>query len=179
MTNFQNVDGKTKPWVSQAAHALAQMFGLKTVGGWRASDPFPDHPSGLALDLMINDIPNGSATGQRMADYAAANASALGVKYIIWNRRSWNPQRGTWAPYTGSNPHTDHVHITFNSTPGTGIQQVVDGAQNLGSSVVSSLFDVDKLMNKVEGTTITLTAAAFGLVLIGVGVVLTVKRKKG
>ena len=44
-----------------------------------------------------------------------ANARRLGVSYIIWNTqmfRLYDVGRG-WQPYTGSSPHTDHVHISF------------------------------------------------------------------
>jgi hypothetical protein len=36
------------------------------------------------------------------------------VKYIIWNRRICNSkvQPWTWRPYTGTNPHNKHVHIS-------------------------------------------------------------------
>jgi hypothetical protein len=35
--------------------------------------------------------------------------------YIIWNRRifrAYNPGAG-WEPYSGTNPHTDHIHFSF------------------------------------------------------------------
>jgi hypothetical protein len=105
--------GPVKAWTEQEAYDIGTQFGLKTIGGWRASDPYPDHPSGKALDLMINNIPNGKAVGDAMAAWLIKNASGIKMKYIIWQRQSWNPQRGTWVKYTGSNPHTDHVHITF------------------------------------------------------------------
>jgi len=104
--------GPVKPWVAAAADFLGHMFNVKTIGGWRKSDPFPDHPTGHALDFMMG-IPEGNA----LADYAVANYQTLGIKYIIHNRQVWNPKQG-WHPYTStSNPHTDHVHITFNDTP--------------------------------------------------------------
>lgn len=112
--------GPVKPWVESAAYIVGPKFGVKTIYGWRASDPFPDHPSGHALDFMITS----KAQGQAIADFLQANASALGVKYIIWNRQVWEasgkPVAG-WHPYTSTdNPHTDHVHVTFNDQPGTG-----------------------------------------------------------
>ncbi len=42
-------------------------------------------------------------------------ARRFGIMYIIWNHQIWGtyaPQRG-WAPYTGSVPHTDHIHFSF------------------------------------------------------------------
>lgn len=39
------------------------------------------------------------------------------VRLIIWNRRSWNRDRGTWVRYTGTNPHTGHCHVeTYTGT---------------------------------------------------------------
>ncbi len=98
--------------VATLANEIGGMFKLKTIGGWRATDPFPDHPSGRAVDLMINNIPNGKATGQAIADYLVANDKKYRVDYIIWNERSWNSRRRTWQIYGGTNPHTDHVHVT-------------------------------------------------------------------
>lgn len=108
--NLPNV----QPPVVAAANEIGSKFGLKTIGGWRKTDKYPDHPSGLALDLMVNNMPNSQALGDAIAEYLIANAARLNLKYLIWNRRSWNPTRKTWAPYTSTdNPHTDHVHATF------------------------------------------------------------------
>lgn len=43
----------------------------------------------------------------------------LGIQYIIWNHRIWGSYSASqgWRTYTGSNPHTDHVHFSF-SWPG-------------------------------------------------------------
>lgn len=108
--NLPNV----QPPVVAAANEIGGKFGLKTIGGWRKYDQFPDHPNGLALDLMINNMPNGHALGDQIAQYLIDNAKRLNLKYLIWNRRTWNTERGTWKPYTSTdNPHTDHVHATF------------------------------------------------------------------
>lgn len=109
--------GPVKAWTAQVAELIGTRFGLKTIGGWRASDPYPDHPGGYALDLMIDDMPGGAALGQQIADFLVANWRELKVRYVIWNRRVWSVSRIAegWRPYTGTNPHTDHVHLTVNA----------------------------------------------------------------
>ena len=105
--------GPVKPDVQAAAYEIGPKFGIKTIYGW-APGQF-DHPKGLALDFMINTPGLGKPVGDALAAYVLANAARLNVKYVIWYRRSWNPQRGTWVAYSGDSPHTDHVHVSFNS----------------------------------------------------------------
>jgi hypothetical protein len=158
------------PWVQAAADFLGAKFGIKTIGGYRPSDPYPDHPGGKALDLMTYD-------GGPLAEYAAANADALGVDYIIWNRRSWNSKRRAWAPYTGSNPHTDHVHITFHTKPptGGGLTNLTNTVGQAATSAVGWTFDVDKAAKRAEGATLTVVAAVLGVSLIGAGILYAIK----
>ncbi len=44
-----------------------------------------------------------------------AMARRLGIMYMVWNKQIWRSYRSpdTWSAYTGSNPHTDHVHFSF------------------------------------------------------------------
>lgn len=105
--------GAVKPHVEAAANEIGPRFGVRTIHGW-AVGQF-DHPRGLALDLMINNLTNGKSVGDAIAAYAITNAARLKIKYIIWYRRSWNPQRRTWVSYYGVSPHTDHVHLSFTS----------------------------------------------------------------
>ncbi|PRY55858.1 peptidoglycan hydrolase-like protein with peptidoglycan-binding domain [Knoellia remsis] len=84
-----------------------------------------EHGEGRALDWMVNaNDPNGLAVGNAITRWLSAPdsqgrpgamARRLGINYIIWNRQQWrsyDPARG-WAAYTGSSPHTDHIHISF------------------------------------------------------------------
>lgn len=98
---------------------------VSDVGGYRATDPHPDHPSGRAVDIMIpggGRSSMGVALGDQAAAYLMENAEAYGVQYLIWRQRIWvagkDPvvapaqwrmmsDRGDWT----SN-HMDHVHIT-------------------------------------------------------------------
>ena len=102
--------GAVKPWVKSAAEEIGPKFGISVIYGW-AVGQF-DHPKGLALDFMTF---KDTAKGQQVANYAVANASRLSVTYVIWNRQIWDAKRG-WHRYTGFNPHTDHVHVSFQKT---------------------------------------------------------------
>jgi len=44
-----------------------------------------------------------------------ANARRLGIMYMVWNRKIWGSYKASqgWRKYTGSHPHTDHVHFSF------------------------------------------------------------------
>lgn len=73
-----------------------------------AASPNSDHNTGLAVDITAESV----AHGDELA------AGALGdsrTKYVIWNRRIWNAERGdvAWRAYTGASPHTEHVHISI------------------------------------------------------------------
>ncbi len=169
------------PRTATVGDELMQMFGLRTIGGWRKSDPYPDHPGGYALDLMTNDIGGPklrNPKGDAIANYLIANADRIGVDYIIWNGQSWNSRRRTWAKYSGSNPHTDHVHLTLLKSAaanGAYTPMSLGDVGSLGTGVASKLFDIDGFMQKAQGTSMTLGAAMFGIVLIGTGLVLAVR----
>ena len=83
-----------------------------------------EHPKGRACDFAADkngfggDATGSSRTyGNRLADYFIANASRLGVLYVIWFRRIWLPSSG-WKSYSGaggdpSSDHTNHVHLSM------------------------------------------------------------------
>jgi hypothetical protein len=178
-----NDPGKLLPWTLADAKALGAKFGLKTIGGWRADGGgFNDHPSGRALDLMINDIPNGRAVGDAIVAELTAHPAEYDVDYVIWDGRSWNPRRGTWVPYTDTaDPHTSHVHLsTLTTAPTKSLGSIVPTSlTGVGSSLLQGSFSLDGLMKQVEGTSFTLVAGLFGVALLGVGVVLALKPRKG
>lgn len=86
-----------------------------------------DHKRGLALDFMTYELGGGVNSpgprrdwiGHSIAKYVIANRVRLNVSYVIWNRRiasaASNPP-WSWRAYTGSNPHIDHVHVSFEPT---------------------------------------------------------------
>ncbi|MDT8915792.1 hypothetical protein [Amycolatopsis sp. PS_44_ISF1] len=44
---------------------------------------------------------------------AAGDPRLAGGGYVIWNRRITSDDFSRWTPYNGSNPHTQHVHVSF------------------------------------------------------------------
>jgi len=62
----------------------------------------------------------------------AANARRLGVMYVIWNKRIWGAYAANsgWRTYNGSNPHTDHVHISLSRAGGAGTTSFWTGKVN-------------------------------------------------
>lgn len=64
------------------------------------------HGTGRALDIMVPD----KQTGDLIFLAVAKKAPWNGVQYVIWHGHSWHPGEAL-KRYTGSNPHTDHLHI--------------------------------------------------------------------
>ncbi len=100
---------------------------LQIIGGWRPSDPYPDHPSGRATDIMM---PEGCATtasnlalGTSIAEFFMKNHDKFHVQYIIWQQRIWNAEteipkaaaqwRGMSDRGSCTANHQDHVHVSF------------------------------------------------------------------
>ena len=129
-------DPVDKPGATKLANLIRTTYGAdQVIGISRPGDcaALPsEHAEGRALDWMLN--------ASNAADFATAKtflhwllatddqgnryamARRLGVMYIIWNKRMWrayDPARG-WAPYTGSVPHTDHIHISLSLDGATG-----------------------------------------------------------
>ncbi len=84
-----------------------------------------EHYDGRAWDWMLNvSNPDQEAVAQSVLTWltapdsqgrAGAMARRFGIMYIIHNRKMWrayDTARG-WADYTGSSPHTDHIHFSF------------------------------------------------------------------
>lgn len=97
------------PHVAVEAQYIASTWGLE-VGGFATSGHVAnsDHYTGHALDAMTSNL----AIGGEIVNYYITNYKAKRIKYVIWQRRIWTPGQG-WHPYHGSNPHTNHVHLSF------------------------------------------------------------------
>ncbi|WP_409492392.1 hypothetical protein [Amycolatopsis sp. cmx-11-12] len=103
----------TKPHVAQVGNHVKAKFGVKSVGGVAGRANASDHPSGLALDFMVD-----AATGNAIADYLLANQKDFGVSYVIWRQR-YNDGSGwdTMEDRGGATAnHMDHVHVSFSKS---------------------------------------------------------------
>jgi hypothetical protein len=103
------------PMASQTWNDYSKEFkGVTNLGIWGDKSHKArksDHNTGDALDLGITDLNQGSAVAQQIL----ADAKNRNVKYVIFNKQIWNPSiSNEWRPYKGEDPHTGHVHISFN-----------------------------------------------------------------
>lgn len=137
-------DPRVAPHVREAAKEIRDKFGITNIGGFASSGHISnsDHYTGHALDVM-------TFNGTPVEQWALANGARLGVKYTIWNRRYKEPD-GTDTPYSGGSPHTDHVHISFNRSAGTGpiVDAIAGGgqAQNERAGCAKLLIDMFGLL---------------------------------
>ncbi|MEU3768569.1 hypothetical protein AB0E55_26225 [Amycolatopsis keratiniphila] len=100
----------TKPHVAQVGNHVKAKFGVTNVGGVAGRANASDHPSGLALDFMVD-----TATGNAIAEYLMANQKDFGITYVIWRQR-YNDGSGwdTMEDRGGATAnHMDHVHVSF------------------------------------------------------------------
>jgi len=103
------------PIAEQTWQEISSQFqGVKNYGIWgdkAHQKKVSDHNTGDALDIGILGVDQGTQIAQKLIK----EAQDKNVKYIIWNKQIWNPSvSDSWRPYNGDNPHTDHVHVSFN-----------------------------------------------------------------
>ena len=68
-----------------------------------------------------------------------ANFRRLGIVVVIWNSQVFESYGDdpSWQPYTGSNPHTDHIHFSL-SSPGCGQRRGGAGCPAQATAVVAA-----------------------------------------
>lgn len=77
-------------------------------------NPKSDHELGNAYDLT-HDPRAGCDVGVLAEMLRQRNDGR--VKYIIFARRIWTPSISrSWRPYTGTNPHTSHMHVSIHTS---------------------------------------------------------------
>ena len=139
--------GPVKPHVKAAAEEVGNKFNVSRIYGFgqRPGNSTSDHPLGLALDYVSS-----GSQGDAIASYVQANYQRLSVKYIIWEQRVWYPGK-QWAHMADrgsiSANHFDHVHVSFNATPGTG-GAVIDQA---GFDITDPLGAINGFIESMKG----------------------------
>ena len=118
IANITNSSGAVSAQTQAAADAVVSNVpgaaGI-TLGGTRPSATDPGgHPSGLALDYMaLAD----TALGNAIVQYHIANWDALGVEYLIYQRRYLASPGGSWSYMEDrgsvTQNHMDHVHVNY------------------------------------------------------------------
>jgi hypothetical protein len=103
--------------------AIDRMFGpFAAIGCYRPGTD-GEHPLGRACDFMLDSggvMPSASNVqlGYEIAAWAQANASRLGIMYIIYRQKIWDIRMASsgWVPMADRGSitanHFDHVHIS-------------------------------------------------------------------
>ncbi len=102
-------------------NAIDQEWGpFITIGCYRPGDP-RDHGVGKACDFMESSggvMPTAArqAHGDQVAAWCIANASRLGIKYVIWKQRIYDMRSPGWTQMEDRGGitanHFDHVHVS-------------------------------------------------------------------
>jgi peptidoglycan hydrolase-like protein with peptidoglycan-binding domain len=125
----QLCDPHAKPGVVAFAQLMVGTYKVGSAAPWymerNCNNGVTEHSDGRAWDWMLNvDKPQEKAIADAVTQWLSAPdaqgrpgamARRFGIMYIIWNKKMWrayDPGRG-WAVYTGSAPHTDHIHFSF------------------------------------------------------------------
>jgi peptidoglycan hydrolase-like protein with peptidoglycan-binding domain len=128
--NGQKVcDPHAKPGVVAFAELMVSHYKVGSAQPWymerSCNNGVTEHSDGRAWDWMLSvDNKDQKAIADSVVAWLSAPdaqgrpgamARRFGIMYIIWNKKMWrayDPGRG-WAAYTGSAPHTDHIHFSF------------------------------------------------------------------
>lgn len=82
-----------------------------------ASDHNPNDANVVCARDFTHDPGSGADMHRISRRIVAVRPPAL--KYVIWNRQIWSRARASegWRRYTGSNPHTKHMHVSVGRGP--------------------------------------------------------------
>ena len=111
------------PRMRRVKDAIDRRFGPFPSIGCNRAGAEGEHPLGRACDFMLSTggiLPPaaGVQQGYQIATWAQANASRLGIMYIIYRQRIWDIRMASsgWVPMADRGDitanHFDHVHIS-------------------------------------------------------------------
>lgn len=129
-------DGGLVAGTAELRKIITEKFGISDIGGYRpGGDGFNEHSTGRALDVMT---PN-KAKGDAVKDFAVNNASALDLKWAIWQQKLWFPGGGSRPMEDRGSPtdnHYDHVHIFSGPGISEGLRSKLQGGNAAGPGVI-------------------------------------------
>jgi hypothetical protein len=106
--------GQPQPAPQTLWHIVHQNFPRVRFSGIMREPGHQDHSEGRAVDLgLFASQPEEAQLAGELISLLLANSKELGWAYFIWNRQIWSGDTGTPTAYTGDNPHTDHIHISW------------------------------------------------------------------
>ncbi|HFD0783614.1 TPA: LysM peptidoglycan-binding domain-containing protein [Streptococcus pyogenes] len=118
---YNPMNAGLQPQTAAFKEEVASAFGITSFSGYRPGD-LGDHGKGLAIDFMV---PENSALGDQVAQYAIDHMAERGISYVIWKQRFYAPFASIYGPAYTWNPmpdrgsitenHYDHVHVSFNA----------------------------------------------------------------
>lgn len=109
---FPKRDTKSDGWIGDASHQASP-----------TSDHNPDWSAGgvvRAIDIdadlkpRANNHDLANQLARELRDLARTGGDRNRISYIIWNKRiASDVDNWTWRPYSGSNTHEHHIHVSF------------------------------------------------------------------
>jgi len=117
------IGGNITPRMLQVKNEVDRRFGPFTSIGCFRAEASGEHPLGRACDFMLSTggvMPTAAKVqlGYQVAAWAQANASKLGIMYIIYRQKIWDIRMASagWVPMADRGGitanHFDHVHIS-------------------------------------------------------------------
>jgi hypothetical protein len=101
-TLYPNRSKASDGWIGDPAHAS------------RTSDHNPDRYGIVRARDFTHDPDDDMGIDCHWLATMLVKSFDTRIKYIIWNRRIW--QWNGWQAYSGTNPHTSHLHLSVKAT---------------------------------------------------------------
>lgn len=141
-----------------------------------ASSPSDHNPNAQNV-VCARDFthdPGSGADMHRLSRTIVATA-APALKYVIWDRQIWSRSRSAegWRRYSGSNPHTRHMHVSvgrgpdgqssgpYDDTTPWGVAPAGTGDDVIGLRLGDGMGDRTHLREQVKGLQAVLRYAGF------------------
>ena len=105
--------GALLAWLQANRQPPGRSFGIYNCRNVAGSATTSLHGEGRAIDwgMPLGGDGKGTSDGRTLVDLLGSKADQLGLQCIIYDRTIWSARSPDGRPYTGVNPHYDHLHI--------------------------------------------------------------------